>query len=159
MDGYLVLAALIQVRVHARGRVEAHRARGQEVGHVVGLELDGLRALFAIGPLHRHRRRKAVTLEVNAVIVNTQRVVDLELVVLPRLRVGENIITGGIRHVGGEHLRLAIRQVIRGEVVGEEAEGVEPGAVEKRARTEGVIHRCRRITELRGLRLFLGLTE
>ena len=71
-----------------------------------------------------------MALQVNAVILNAQRVVDLQLVVLPGLRVREDVVAGGIGHVRGEHLRLAIGQVVRGEIVGQEAEGVQPGAVE-----------------------------
>lgn len=81
--------------------------------------------------------------------------VDLELIILPLGVILVDVIALRVGDVGGKHLGLAVRQVLGREVMGDEAERVEPGAVEKRAGAEGVKVRRRGIAELR--RLIQGL--
>ena len=92
-----------------------------------------------------------MALQVDAVVRQAQRVVDLELIVLPLGVILVDILALRIGDVGSKHLRLTVGQVFRREVVGYEAEGVEPGAVEKRAGAEGIKVRRGGIAELRGL--------
>ena len=96
-----------------------------------------------------------MALQVDAVMREPQRVVDLELIILPLGVILVDVIALRVGDVGGKHLGLAVRQVLGREVMGDEAEGVEPGAVEKRAGAEGVKVRRRGIAELR--RLIQGL--
>ncbi len=50
---------------------------GIQVEHVEEYEeLDGLGALLTVGPLHRHGRRVAVALQVDAVMGKAQRYLD-----------------------------------------------------------------------------------
>ena len=67
LHGDLVLAPLLQVRVHAGGRVEAHHAGGQEGEYIGGPKLHHLRAGLTVRPRQRHLRGEAVALEVDAV--------------------------------------------------------------------------------------------
>ena len=105
-------------------------------------------ALFAIGPFHRNRRCKAVALQVDAVVIRAQWVVDLELIIFPSLWVLEDLIALGKGDIRGKHLCLAIRQVICHEIMGLEAEVMQAGAIEKRSGAEAVIVRQRGITKL-----------
>ena len=141
MNRQLVLTAIIKVRVHARWWIETHHARREEEGWVIGTELHRLGALFAIWPFHGDGWGKTMSLQVNAVVIRTQRVIDLKLVIFPGLWVIKDVLTLGIGDIRGKHLCLAIRQVIRHKVMGLDAEFVQTGAIEKRARAEAVIVR------------------
>src|SRR5699024_10800898 len=78
LDGDLVIAPL-QLRVeHVRRRVPTHRARGEEVDQIVRTELGRFRHRLAVRPLDGERRRVAVALQVDAVALQAQRVVNLQ---------------------------------------------------------------------------------
>ena len=142
-----MLASLAQVRVHAGRRVEAHHTVGQEEGQVRRAVLHHLRAGLTVGPGDGDLRGEAVALQVHAVAADAQRVIHRQRVVLPGLRVGSHVLALGIRDAGTEGIGLAVLQVLRGEVLGDEAEGGKAGAVEKRAGAEGVKVGRRRIAE------------
>ena len=149
LQGDLVLATLLQIRVHARGRIPAHRAGGQEVRHIVRAELHGLGALLPVRPLNGERRGVAVALEVHTVALDTQRVIHLQRFMLPLIRRLEGILLTRVVDVGLEAHRLAVLQVVGLEVLDVHAEGGQPRAVEHRAVAEGIEVGDRGVAELR----------
>ena len=92
-----------------------------------------------------------MALQVDAVVRQAQWVVDLKLIVLPLGVILVDVLALRVGDVGSKHLRLAVGQVFRREVMGDEAEGLKTGAVEKRAGAEGVKVGRGGIAELRGL--------
>ena len=77
LDRDLISPAFLRIRIHAAGRVEPHGAAGQEGCRIVGLPLQSLGAGFAVRKRDGEGRRVAVPLQVDAIPLDPQRMVDL----------------------------------------------------------------------------------
>ena len=147
LDCNLVLAALEQVRVHARWWVETQSTRGQEEGRVIRAELDNRGTRLTIRPGHLKGRGKAVPLQVHTVTGDAQRVVDLQRGLLPLIDRLTHILFFCESDVRGEHLGLAVRQVIGSKVLDLNTERVQSRTVEGVARAQRVIVRRSGVTK------------